>query len=203
MGRRRLYDSRRLYHIWYDMVRRCSDPRCPNWRYYGGRGIGVCDEWRNDRHAFFAWAQQNGYAENLTIDRRDPDGHYGPGNCRWLTRAEQGRTQRNVKRVTAFAAKKTVSELARDHRCTVPSDLLRERLNRGWLPELAATSPAIRRPRGRRLAAWGRRRPLAEWLDCVGAAASQETIRKRLQYGWTLEDAITVPPRRHKKRIAS
>lgn len=62
---------------------------------YGGRGITVCEEWKNDFATFKEWAMENGYADNLTIDRIDNDNGYFPENCRWATKKVQ---QRNTNR---------------------------------------------------------------------------------------------------------
>jgi hypothetical protein len=56
-------------------------------KWYGRRGITICNEWRDVRN-FVQWALANGYTDTLTIDRRDPDGHYCPENCRWVTRLD-------------------------------------------------------------------------------------------------------------------
>lgn len=82
----------RLYRIWFNMRRRCRNPRNQNWKYYGGRGIGVCAEW-DYFPAFREWAMGHGYADELSIDRIDGDGNYDPSNCRWATRIEQLRNR--------------------------------------------------------------------------------------------------------------
>jgi hypothetical protein len=75
------------------MRHRCNNPNSDNYSYYGGRGIEVCDEW-NDFLAFHDWAMANGYADNLSIDRINPDGNYEPLNCRWATIKEQRNNRR-------------------------------------------------------------------------------------------------------------
>jgi len=75
----------RLYKIWMGMKVRCINPNAANYKWYGGRGIFVCDEWINSFMIFRDWALSNGYANNLTIDRIDNDSNYEPSNCQWIT----------------------------------------------------------------------------------------------------------------------
>ena len=75
----------RLYNIWAAMKRRCYNPKCDAFPYYGGKGITVCKTW-HDYKKFKKWALENGYAENLTIDRLDANKDYTPSNCRWITK---------------------------------------------------------------------------------------------------------------------
>lgn len=78
----------RLYAIWAAMKARCLNPNHPNYSRYGGRGIKVCDEWRNSYIAFKDWALSHGYKDNLVIDRIDNDGNYKPSNVQFITRSE-------------------------------------------------------------------------------------------------------------------
>ena len=78
------------------MIYRCHDKNFHNYLRYGGRGIIVCDEWRNNKRAFYDWSMQNGYQNHLSIDRIDNDLGYNPENCRWATMLEQCRNKRKV-----------------------------------------------------------------------------------------------------------
>lgn len=69
------------------MKRRCYNPNCDPYKYYGGKGVKVCDEWL-EYEGFKSWALANGYSDNLTIDRIDSNGDYEPENCQWVTMSE-------------------------------------------------------------------------------------------------------------------
>lgn len=101
----------RLYNIWCGIRNRCSLPSTSCYKYYGARGIKVCEEW-NDFPVFMEWALSHGYADNLTIDRIDIDGNYCPENCRWITIQEQQRNKRSNHYIEFNGERKTLKEWA-------------------------------------------------------------------------------------------
>ena len=86
----------RLHNIWKHMRGRCNNPSNDSYENYGGRGISVCEEWNSSLTAFETWAKTNGYSNELSIDRINPDGNYEPTNCRWVTNAIQAANTRKI-----------------------------------------------------------------------------------------------------------
>jgi hypothetical protein len=94
--------NERLYKVYANMKNRCYNKNSQDYKYYGGRGIVICDEWLNDYSVFREWAIMNGYDKyakygKCTIDRIDVNGNYSPNNCRWVDMKVQSLNRRNVK----------------------------------------------------------------------------------------------------------
>lgn len=140
-------DLDRLRRIYNGMKDRCFSDKNQNYKYYGGRGITVCQEWLDDREAFITWALENGYRNDLSIDRIDVNGNYEPGNCRWATDAEQRANQRPrtapYKRHIMFTidgVTKSAIEWCEEYGVTMPFVMYRIRKN-GMSPLEALTAP--------------------------------------------------------------
>lgn len=128
----------RIYHIWRGIKDRCFNEKKDRYKNYGGRGITICDEWRNDFQAFYNWAMLHGYSENLTIDRIDVNGNYEPSNCRWITKGEQANNTRNNHLITYCGETKTIAQWAK--KIGIKYSTLSARINSyGWSIEKALT----------------------------------------------------------------
>ena len=94
INRKHNLSNTRLYNTWSKLKNRVLNPKDKQYNDYGGRGITICDEWKNDFKSFYDWAMENEYSDKLSIDRIDNDGNYCPENCRWATKTIQSRNQR-------------------------------------------------------------------------------------------------------------
>lgn len=103
---------RRLYVIWIDMKKRTEDITNKEYMNYGGRGISVCDEWTNNFDSFAEWADNNGYSDDLTIDRIDNNSGYSPENCRWVDMKTNQNNKRCCRYVEIDGERMTVKQAA-------------------------------------------------------------------------------------------
>ena len=128
----------RIYQTWADMKRRCYNKNDKmHYPAYGGRGIIVCDEWKNNFLSFYNWAMANGYNDKLTIERVDVNGNYTPNNCKWATVAEQNRNKRTCRKLFFRGKLLCIAEWARE--TGIEKNTLKYRLNMGWPIEKALT----------------------------------------------------------------
>lgn len=103
--------NKRLYNIWHTMNQRCYYDKHIGWKFYGGRGITVCNEWKRFE-PFMEWSLSNGYDSHLTIDRIDSDGDYEPSNCRWVTHKVQQNNRRSNTMLTHGGRTQTLTQWA-------------------------------------------------------------------------------------------
>ena len=125
----------RLYSIWSSMIQRCTNPNNKDFKEYGGRGVSVCEEWRN----FEAFLNDMGECPiGMSIDRIDVNGNYEPCNCRWATDEQQSRNRRSVRNIEFNGETKLLSDWAKQY--GISRTTLADRLNRGWNIETALTT---------------------------------------------------------------
>lgn len=122
----------RLHNTWCSMRQRCEKPHCSGYWKYGAKGIRVCDEWHIFEN-FRDWAYENGYSDELTIDRIDPNGNYEPQNCRWVTQKVQQNNRSNNVLITYNDETHNIEEW--ENITGIPYDVIYNRHHRGWTPE--------------------------------------------------------------------
>lgn len=129
----------RLHRIWHSMYCRCNYKSTNGYKNYGGRGIKVCDEWIGIEGflRFYNWAMENGYKDDLTLDRIDVDGNYEPSNCRWATAKEQSNSKRNNCYIVFNNERKTAKQWCDIYK--ISQTTFNDRLKRGWTIEQALT----------------------------------------------------------------
>lgn len=138
-----------IYNVWRNMKARCFNPNKPGYKYYGGRGIVVCDDWKNNFMSFYNWAICNGYEDDLTIERIDVNGNYEPENCRWATRKDQANNTTRNHKVTYNGKTQTLSQWANEYGLNCITLLTRiEELN--WPIEKALTTKPRQRKQSRK-----------------------------------------------------
>lgn len=128
----------RTYGIWHGMIDRCANRNNKSWRLYGGRGISVCERWLKFENFL---ADMGERPNGLSLDRRDPDGNYEPGNCRWATQEQQSNNKRTCHQITALGKTQTIAQWARE--IGMNRAVLRGRLRAGWSAESAVTTPIL------------------------------------------------------------
>jgi hypothetical protein len=124
-----------LYRKWLSMKNRCYIKSNVEYKNYGGRGISVCDEWKDDFKAFFDWSINNGYSEKLTIDRVDVNGNYSPYNCVYIPMHQQYNNRTDSFFITIGDVRKTITEWSRVSGNKVSS--IRRKIYKGVEPSVA------------------------------------------------------------------
>lgn len=102
-----------LYSTWQGMRQRCLDKNSSHYKYYGAKGITICDEWLNDYTKFYKWAIENGASKEFTIDRIDVNGNYEPSNCRWVDAITQANNKTQNRIIEYNGEKLTLAQWSR------------------------------------------------------------------------------------------
>ena len=117
----------KIYRAWAHMLQRCNNPKCNNYKYYGARGIRVCEEWKK-LEPFYEWSIEAGYEKGLSIDRIDVNGNYEPNNCRWVTREQQDNNRRDSIKEIINGEELTLAQIARKYKVSYAMVLHRYRV---------------------------------------------------------------------------
>lgn len=126
-----------LYEVWKSMKQRCFNPNNKSYKNYGGRGITICDEWKNSFTSFYNWSMENGYKQGLTIDRINNNFNYCPENCRWSDRFVQANNSRWNKHIIINGKDDTLANWLRFYNLSY--DKYYKRIKQGFSEQEALT----------------------------------------------------------------
>lgn len=185
----------RLYGIWKGIKVRTYNTHHKDYKYCGAKGVTICDEWDKSYEAFKEWALNNGYRDDLTIDRIDNSGNYCPENCRWADLYTQANNKSNNHLITYNGKTQNMTQWARE--IGVRRELIKDRLKSGWSVEDALTKRKCElweRKDNRLLTYDGKTMTVSQWAKEIGV--NRSTLSHRInERGWTVERALTTPVR--------
>ena len=185
----------RLYGIWKGIKVRTHNTHHKDYKYCGAKGITICDEWDKSYEAFKEWALNNGYRDDLTIDRIDNSGNYCPENCRWADLYTQANNKSNNHLITYNGKTQNMTQWAKE--IGVRRELIKDRLKSGWSVEDALTKRKCElweRKDNRLLTYDGKTMTVSQWAKEIGV--NRSTLSHRInERGWTVERALTTPVR--------
>jgi hypothetical protein len=174
-----------LYGIWKGILSRCYNPARQNFKNYGGRGIKVCDRWRNSFWAFVEDVGPRPSAQHSLDRYPDNDGDYEPGNVRWATLWEQGENRRDNRWLTAMGKTQTLEQWTRE--TGLSKSTLFRRIRRGWSDERVVGEPV--HPKAPRNTFF----PINGHAICRELGIKPSTVAGRMQRGWSFQEAIDTP----------
>lgn len=181
----------RTYRIWISMRARCSDKNHSSFRYYGGRGITVCERWQSSFTNFLEDMGEPPTSKH-SIDRfPDKNGNYEHANCRWATQQEQNRNTTSNRTATLNGETLCLAEWS--DRIGISDDCIADRIDRGW--EIADALSPNRRWSPREITFQGVTQSFAAWERETGISCV--TLKQRInKLKWSVKDALTIPPKR-------
>jgi len=137
-----IWFCQKLRYTLANIKAKCYRENHQDFKYYGLRGITVCRAWLEDSKTFNEWAVNNGFREDLTLDRINNNKGYSPENCRWVEMSVQSRNKRNNIMLTIFSEKKCLTDWIADPRCSVTRQAIHYRIKKGWSMKDAILKPA-------------------------------------------------------------
>lgn len=205
-------NSERLYRVWKGMKQRCYYKKSKKYEYYGGRGITVCDEWKNNYLSFKEWAYANGYDENApkkkcTLDRIDNNGNYCPENCRWVDWITQSFNRRSNRIVEFNGERRSLFEWSKITGFSTTT-LYSRIFNQKWDVQRAFTQPLTYATKPvpecngsiyQIVEYNGEKYTIKELADMVNMYP-KTLLNRILKSHWSVEKAMTTPVKRSNKR---
>lgn len=181
-----------LYRTWSNIKTRCYNVNDPHYKNWGGRGITMCDVWKDDFLTFHNWAISNGWEPGLTIERIDNDKGYEPLNCKWITHAEQAKNKQTTHWITFNGKTQSLHDWSIE--IGIDEGILERRINYlNWSIERAITEPKVEH--SYMVEYQGEVRSLVEWSEILGM--SRDILYQRLKVlNWSVDKAFTTPIRR-------
>lgn len=176
-----------LYKILRGIIDRCEKKDHHAFHLYGGDGVIICEEWRNNPESFIKWALDNGWRKGLQIDKDLKGGKiYSPDNCTIVTPMENSNNRRNNHVLTYNEQSKTIAEWARA--TGINEDCISMRIKNGWSVEKTLTEPL----KGQKLYEYkGELKTLTAWSDYLNICKS--SLITRLNRGWSIELTFKTP----------
>lgn len=180
-------DRKRLKSIYRGMKSRCYNKNSINYKYYGGKGVIICEDWLSSFENFYEWAISNGYNKELTIDRIHSEKGYSPDNCKWSTKKEQCYNRSMSVKLTLNGKTMYLTQWAEE--LNIDKKILSWRYNNGWSDEEILTRP--RDYKENKLTLNGETHSISEWSRITGIKVA--TISYRVRKGWSDEEILTRP----------
>ena len=178
----------KIYKKYIQIKQRCYNERRGCFKNYGGRGITMCDEWKNDFICFYNWAINNGYKDDLSIDRIDVNGNYEPNNCRWVDIETQANNRRNNHIVDLNGEKYTISNISK--KFNINEGTIWSRIKQGKTSMEELTAKPYEKRKRTYITLNGETKSLIEWCKIYGK--KKTTVFNRIKlYGYTPEEALT------------
>lgn len=181
------------HRTWGSMIQRCENKKHQAFSNYGGRGIKVCQQWRDSFQQFFI--DMGNRPKGTSLDRINVNGDYEPSNCRWATDIQQKNNRRDNRYIKWEGETYTLSNLAKKHGITY--NILSKRLAAGWDIENALTIPT--KVMNREITHNNETKTVKEWSEKSGIPV--ERILERIANGWSFEKALTQPLRYSKTKL--
>jgi hypothetical protein len=179
--------SHPLGQIYRGMKKRCENVNANGFGNYGGRGISICSQWQNFSVFVADIIGSIGPRPTMqhTLDRRDNNGNYEPGNVCWATKSEQASNKRNNHKLTAMGRTQTLE--AWSYETGIPKSTLFNRVKRGWSDEAVITEDVHSKSDDYSVF------PPGGYALCQKLGLNPETIKSRLRRGWSFESALKLP----------